>query len=331
MGTGRAFQITAPGVGAIVDVDVRPPGPDEVAVRTLFTGISRGTETTVFTGRVPPGQYEAMRAPFQRGEFPGPVIYGYLNVGVVEHGPIALVGRPVFTLFPHQTRFVVPASEVTVIPEDVPVRRAVLAGTVETAVNALWDAAPLIGDRVAVVGAGMVGLCVARLLARMPGVEVTLIDIDGSRAETAAAIGVPFAVPGAAVGGCDLVLHTSASSAGLQLSLDLLGPEGSVIELSWYGDGETTVALGGSFHSARLSIRASQVGAVAPSRRLRRSFSDRLGLALRLLSDSAFDAVLSGSSPFDDLPSVLPGIADGTRPALCHVIEYPMTAERSQG
>jgi len=325
--TARAFQIRAPGVGLIVDVEVPRPGPTEVAVRTLFSGVSRGTETTVFTGRVPRSQYEVMRAPFQRGDFPGPVIYGYLNVGVVEQGPEALVGREVFTLFPHQTRFVVPASAVTLVPDGVPARRAVLAGTVETAVNALWDAAPLIGDRVAVVGAGMVGVCVARLLARMPGVEVTLIDVDAGRAATADALGVPFALPEAASGNCDLVVHTSASSAGLQLSLDLLGSEGSVIELSWYGDRETTVTLGGSFHSSRLSIRASQVGAIAPSRRPRRSFSDRLALALHLLQDSAFDAVLSGTSRFDELPAVLPGIADGSLPGLCRVIEYPATEE----
>ena len=272
METARAFQISAPGVGVIVHVDLPEPGATDVRVRTLFSGVSRGTETTVFTGRVPHSQYANMRAPFQHGDFPGPVIYGYLNVGVVEQGPEALLGQQVFTLFPHQTRFVVPASAVTVLPDGVPARRAVLAGTVETAVNALWDAAPLIGDRVAVVGAGMVGVCVARLLSQIPGVAVTLVDVDASRAATADALGVSFAVPGAAVGDCDLVVHTSASSAGLQLSLDLLGTEGSVIELSWYGDRETTVTLGGAFHSSRLSIRASQVGAVAPSRRGRRSF-----------------------------------------------------------
>ena len=327
MGTARAFQISAPGVGVIVDVDLPDPGPTDVRVRTLFSGVSRGTETTVFTGRVPRSEYEVMRAPFQRGDFPGPVIYGYLNVGVVEHGPEALVGRQVFSLYPHQTRFVVPATAVTPVPDGVPARRAVLAGTVETAVNGLWDAAPLIGDRVAVVGAGMVGVCVARLLARMPGVDVTLIDTDPSRAAAAEALGVPFAVPAAASGNCDLVVHTSASSAGLQLSLDLLGFEGSVVELSWYGDRETTVRLGGSFHSSRLSIRASQVGALAPARRARRGFSDRLGLALQLLQDDAFDAVLSASSPFEELPSVLPRIADGSWPGLCHVIEYPATEE----
>ncbi len=248
--------------------------------------------------------------------------YGYLNVGIVEAGAPSLLGRTVFCLYPHQTAYVVPASAVTVVPDDVPPARAVLAGTVETAVNALWDAAPLIGDRIAVVGAGMVGCSVARLLARFPGTRVTLVDVDASRAGIAAGLGVEFALPGEAPGGCDLVVHASATSAGLQRSLELLRPEGSVLELSWYGDAEVRLSLGGSFHSARLSVRASQVGRVSPARRDSRSTADRLVLALDLLRDPAFDALLTGESPFDDLPAVLPRLATGELAALCHTISY---------
>ena len=241
---------------------------------------------------------------------------------MVEYGPAALRGRTVFCLYPHQTAFVVPARSVVVVPDDVPPARAVLAGTVETAVNALWDAAPLIGDRVAVVGAGMVGCCVARLLARFPGVSVTLVDVDPSRAAIAAALGVDFALPPDAATECDLVVHTSATSAGLQRSLDLLTPEGSVVELSWYGDAEVTLSLGGAFHSRRLGIQASQVGTVAPARRATRTFTDRLALSLDLLRDPAFDAVITGSSPFAELPDVMARLSAGTLPALCHTISY---------
>jgi threonine dehydrogenase-like Zn-dependent dehydrogenase len=228
----------------------------------------------------------------------------------------------VFCLFPHQNLFVVPTTAVTPIPDSVPSPRAVLTGTVETAVNALWDAAPLIGDRVTVVGAGMVGCCVAALLARFPGVDVELVDVDADRGRTAGSLGVPFATPATATPGRDLVFHASASGAGLQLSLDLLAREGTVIELSWYGDREVAVALGGAFHSGRLSIRASQVGTVSPARRASRSFADRLALSLSLLADPAFDALLSGESPFDDLPQVLSELSAGSLPALCHVITY---------
>jgi threonine dehydrogenase-like Zn-dependent dehydrogenase len=263
-----------------------------------------------------------MRAPFQDGEFPGPVKYGYLSVGVVEQGPGSLLGRTVFCLHPHQTAYVVPAGSVVLVPQDVPARRAVLAGTVETAVNALWDTPPLLGDRVTVVGAGMVGCCVARLLARFPEADVELVDVDGTRADVAARLGVRFTPPGEATCGRDLVVHTSATAAGLQRSLDLVRAEGTVLELSWYGDREVVLSLGGAFHSGRLALRASQVGAVAPARRGSRTTRDRRAFALELLRDPAFDALLTGSSRFDELPDVLARLADGRLPALCHTVAY---------
>jgi threonine dehydrogenase-like Zn-dependent dehydrogenase len=318
----RAFWLRHPGAGEIRAVRLPVPGPRDVVVRALHSGISRGTETLVFRGEVPESQRAAMRAPFQDGDFPGPVKYGYLSVGVVEHGPAGLVGRTVFCLHPHQTAYVVPAEAVVPVPDGVPARRAVLAGTVETAVNALWDAPPLLGDRVTVVGAGMVGCCVARLLARFPGVDVELVDPDRSRAEVAARLGMPFAEPGRARAGRDLVVHASATAEGLRLSLGLLRDEGTVLEVSWYGDREVPVPLGAAFHSRRLGLRASQVGTVAPARRGSRTTRDRLVLALDLLRDPAFDALLSGCSPFDDLPGVMARLADGRLPALCHTIAY---------
>ena len=318
----RAFWLRAPGVGEIRTVALPEPAADEVLVRTLRSAVSRGTETLVFEGRVPASQYAEMRAPFQEGELPGPVKYGYLNVGVVEEGPASLRGRTVFCLHPHQTAYVVPATAVTVVPEEVPAERAVLAGTVETAVNAVWDIGPLPGDRLTVVGAGMVGCCVARLLARFPGVQVTLVDVEPSRAEVAKTLEVDFAGPNEAEGGRDLVVHTSATSAGLQLSLDLLAREGTVVDLSWYGDRPVTLDLGGSFHSGRLSIRSSQVGMVSPARRGRRTPAERLAVAMDLLRDPAYDVLLSGESAFEELPLVMPRLASGELAALCHGISY---------
>jgi len=318
----QAFWLREPGHGEIRPVMLPDPASDDVVVRTLRSGVSRGTETLVFRGGVPPGQYDAMRAPFQEGDFPAPVKYGYLNVGSVEEGPAELRGRTVFCLYPHQTAYVVPASAVTVVPEDVPPARAVLAGTVETAVNALWDAGPLLGSRVTVLGAGMVGCCVARLLSQSPAKEVTLVDVDPSRAEVAAALGVAFAQPDDALRDRDLVFHASATSAGLQRSLDLLAPEGTVIELSWYGDREVQLALGGAFHSRRLTIRASQVGTLSPAVAGRRTTADRLALALELLRDPAFDALVTGQSRFGELPEVMARLAEGSLPALCHTITY---------
>jgi threonine dehydrogenase-like Zn-dependent dehydrogenase len=316
----QAFWVSGPGRGEIRTVPLSAPGEDEVLVRTRWSAVSRGTELLVFAGRVPPDQWQAMRAPFQDGDFPAPVKYGYLNVGVVRAGPPELLGRNVFCLYPHQTDYVVPATAVLPVPDGVPGERAVLAGIVETAVNALWDAAPRIGDRACVVGAGMVGCCVARLLARIPGTEVTLVDVDPARAPVAASLGVAFAHPDEVGGDHEIVVHASATADGLRRCLDLLPPGGTVTELSWYGTGDVSVPLGGGFHSRRLGIRASQVGVVAAARRETRSSRDRLALALALLRDPVFDCLLDGVSEFAELPTLLPELA--RRPGLCRVIRY---------
>ncbi|MCX4704852.1 zinc-binding alcohol dehydrogenase [Streptomyces sp. NBC_01373] len=320
--TGRAFWLSSPGHGDIREMALPDPAEGEVVVRSLYSGVSRGTETLVFRGGVPESQYAAMRAPFQEGDFPGPVKYGYLNVGVVEEGPDDLLGRTVFCLYPHQTRYVVPVTAVTPVPPSVPAERAILAGTVETAVNALWDAAPLVGDRIAVVGGGMVGSSVAALLARFPGVRVQLVDADPARAKTAEALGVGFALPQDALGDCDLVVHASATEQGLARALELLRAEGTVLELSWYGDRQVSLPLGEAFHSRRLVVRSSQVGSVSPARRSSRTYADRLALALELLADPALDALVTGESAFGELPDVLPRLASGEIPALCHRVRY---------
>ncbi|MGW2703843.1 zinc-dependent alcohol dehydrogenase [Streptomyces sp. NPDC001340] len=320
--SARAFWLRSPGHGEIRDVTLAGPAEGEVLVRTLYSGVSRGTETLVFRGGVPESQHAVMRAPFQEGDFPGPVKYGYLSVGVVEEGPRELVGRTVFCLYPHQSRYVVPVSAVTLVPERVPAERAVLAGTVETAVNAVWDAAPLIGDRIAVVGGGMVGCSVAALLARFPGVRLQLVDADPDRAKTAEALGVDFAAPGDALGDCDLVVHASATEQGLTRSLELLAAEGTVVELSWYGDRRVALPLGEAFHSRRLTVRSSQVGTVSPAARAGRGYAERMALALDLLADPALDALVTGESAFEELPEVMPKLAAGEIPALCHRINY---------
>lgn len=318
----HGFWVAEPGRGEIREEVLPALGRDDVLVRALCSGVSRGTEGLVFRGEVPPGQYAVMRAPFQRGDFPGPVKYGYLSVGVVDEGPERLRGRTVFCLHPHQTAYVVPADAVTPVPDDVPPERAVLAGAMETAVNALWDAPPLVGDRVTVVGAGTIGCCVAGLLARFPGVEVTLVDVDASKSVVAESLGADFAVPDEAGSGRDLVVHASGTPAGLQLSLDLLRFEGTVLDLSWYGTRPVELALGGAYHSGRLRIRSSQVGSIATARRGTRTHAQRRELALELLRDPAFDGLVTGTSPFEELPEVLPGLAEGRDRALCHVVTY---------
>ncbi|WJH25111.1 zinc-dependent alcohol dehydrogenase [Pseudarthrobacter defluvii] len=318
-----AYWTTAKEHGELRAEEMAAPGPGEALVRALYSGISKGTEMVVHAGAVPPRVAEEMRAPHQEGEFPGPVKFGYLSVGVVEEGPEGWKGQRVFCLNPHQDRYVVPVESLTRIPDEVPSRRAVLTGTVETAVNALWEAGPRLGDRVAVVGAGLVGGMVATLLRSFPLQRLQLVDLDPGRKQLADSLGVEFAQPDDALADCDIVFHCSASQEGLERSLQLVGDEGDVIEMSWYANREVAVPLGEDFHARRLSIRASQVGMVARARRHRRTNADRLDLAVSLLRDPIFDAFLTGSSRFEDLPDVVQNLADGSLQALCHVVEYP--------
>jgi threonine dehydrogenase-like Zn-dependent dehydrogenase len=320
MAMEQAFWLREPGHGEIRPVELPQPGPENVVVRTLYSGVSRGTESLVFRGGVPESQHDVMRAPFQEGEFPAPVKYGYLNVGIVESGPPELLGRTVFCLYPHQTRYVVPAAAVTPVPDTVPAGRAILAGTVETAVNAVWDASPQVGDKIAVIGAGMVGASVARILAGIPATRVQLVDIDPTRRALADRLDVDFALPRDASGDCDLVVHASASEQGLTRALELLRPEGVCVELSWYGDRRVSVPLGEWFHSRRLTIRSSQVGTVSPNRP--RSFAQRLTVALGLLADDGFDALVTDECRFGELPAVLPKLISSEPSSLCLRVTY---------
>jgi 2-desacetyl-2-hydroxyethyl bacteriochlorophyllide A dehydrogenase len=318
----RAFWVEEPGRGSIRTTELTAPLAEQVLVRTSFSAVSRGTESLVFTGRVPHSEFERMRCPHQEGEFPAAVKYGYSNVGHVLEGRPELRGKDVFCLFPHQTAYVVAASQVIPLPDGVSPARAVLAANVETALNALWDARPLPGDRVSVIGAGVVGSLVAYLCGRIPGTEVTLIDLRPERVELARALGVTFATPQAARGERDLVFHASGNPAGLRTALALASRDASVIELSWFGDREVTLPLGEAFHARRLSLRSSQVGTVSPHARARYDHRARLELALALCADPALDALFTGESDFDELPTLMPKLASGALDALCHRLRY---------
>lgn len=319
----RAFWTVAPGRGEIRAEALPPAAPHEVVVRALFSGVSRGTESLVFHGRVPSEEYQRMRAPFQAGDFPAPVKYGYASVGRVESGPAELTGRTVFCLFPHQTAYVVPAAAVRLVPEAVPAERAVLAANMETALNGVWDARVAPGDRVTVVGGGTVGCLVAWLAGRIPGCDVQLVDVAPDRAEVAAHLGVGFALTGAAARDRDVVIHASGAPAGLDVALSLAGFEATVVEMSWYGDTPVTAALGKAFHAQRLTLKSSQVGHVPAERRARWTYDRRMAAALALLAAPALDALITGDSPFDDLPGVMAALASDTSRALCHRVRYP--------
>lgn len=319
----HALWVTAPGVAEIRPVALAAMGEDTVRVRSLYGAISRGTESLVFRGEVPKSEYQRMRAPFQEGNFPAPVKYGYINVGRVEAGPEHLSGRTVFCLFPHQTHYVVPAASVTVVPDTVPASRAVLAANLETAVNALWDAGPRIGESISIVGAGAVGCLTAWLAGAIPGCRVQLIDTNADRAALAGALGVEFASPDHARDDVDLVIHASGSAVGLSTALAIAGFEATIVEMSWYGTSEVSVPLGSAFHSRRLRLQSSQVGHIATGMRARWDYRRRLALVFDLLSDPVLDILISDECRFDDLPVMLKRLSTTDDPVLCQRVIYP--------
>ncbi|MEF2552518.1 zinc-binding alcohol dehydrogenase [Aurantimonas sp. A2-1-M11] len=317
----RAFWLEGPDQPALRSQELGPLAPGMVEIASRFGAISRGTEALVAAGRVPASEHERMRAPFQDGDFPFPVQYGYATVGEVVAGPGERLGETVFCLYPHQDRFQLPAGMAVPVPGSLPAERAVLAANMETALNVVWDARIAPGDRVAVVGSGLVGLLVAWLAAGIPGTDTCLVDLNPERASIARALGCRFAAPADIPHDCDVVIHASASAAGLATAIDAAGFEARIVELSWYGDRPVSVPLGGAFHSRRLQIVGSQVGHVPPERRARWSLGRRLAAALALLDDPRLDGLVSGETRFTDLPGRYAGIlADPA--TLCHRVRY---------
>ena len=319
----EALWYIGPGRAEIRAERIVAAAAGEVRVRALHSGISRGTERLVAAGAIPESEFTSMRAPFMGGQFPFPVKYGYAMVGRVEGGARDLKDRLVFSLHPHQSAFWVPRDAVYPLPEAVPPRRAVLAANMETALNAVWDATPGPADRIAIVGAGVVGALVARLCAALPGAQVTLVDVVAHRAALAHRLGVRFAPPQGAPRDCDVVFHASGTMQGLATALSLAGEEAVVLELSWFGSSPVAVPLGAAFHSRRLRLIASQVGRVSASHRPRWAPQRRLDAALALLADPVYDALIEPAIAWHQLPARLPDVLSPAGGVLCQVIDYP--------
>lgn len=317
----RALWYTAPGACALLAAKLPVPDGDSVRIRTKASGVSRGTERLVWRGNVPRAEWQRMRAPFQEGDFPFPVKYGYAAAGIVEAGPDEYLGSSVFCLHPHQSVFTVSAGHVVRIPSGIPLERAVLAANMETALNALWDGMPSPGDHICVVGGGVVGLLTAYLAARLPATRVTLVDVNPARRDIAEAFGCDFVLPESLPDDQDLVFHTSATAAGLQSALRTAGDGATVIEMSWYGDEPVPALLGSDFHSRRLVLKSSQVGRIRAERRDRWSFKRRLETAMSLLADPTLDRLISHRIPFDSAPERLPDLFNDPD-ALATVLTY---------
>ena len=324
--SAAALWYEACGKCAVKPVELAPPQRGEARVRTLWSAVSRGTERLVFSGEIPPGERQRMRAPMQEGEFSFPVKYGYCAAGIVEDGPAEWLGRKVFVMHPHQDRFNAPLTALTPVPDSIPLRRAALAANMETVLNAVWDSGAGPGDRIVIVGAGLIGLLTASIAARLPGADVTVTDISEARRGMCDAIGARFVrIPAddlSQAAGADIVFHSSGTQAGLSAAMDMAGFEGCVVELSWHGDHAVSVPLGGAFHSQRLRLVSSQVGSVSAARRPRWTHARRLSKALSLLDDARLDALITAEISFGDIAAEMPSLLAPDAPGVCTLIRY---------
>lgn len=319
----QSLWYIAPEKAEIRSESLTPLANQSVRVRAMFSALSRGTESLVYRGLVPESEYVRMLAPWMGGAYPFPIQYGYSNVGRVEDGPFDLIGKHVFALQPHKTLYQAGVQDIVVLPDGVSAERAVLAANMETALNAVWDAAPGPGDRIAIIGGGVVGCLVAYLCGHLPSAEVTLVDINPKREAIARSLGIHFSLPESATLDCDVVFHCSASAAGLATAMSVAGNEATVLELSWYGANVIPAPLGGAFHSRQLHLQSSQVGHIAASHRPRWTHRRRLQTAIQMLTDSRLDVLLEPAIHFADLPDRLPNLLGARSDALCCLIYYP--------
>ena len=317
----RAFWLAAGGRGLIRAEALPDPPADWCVVKTRFSAVSPGTERLVALGRVPVSLREEMRCPYMGGHFPFPVKYGYSLVGEVVSGPADLRGRAVHVLHPHQDICVVRREDVRPLPAGLPAERATLASNLETAVTAVWDSGAVLGERALVVGFGIVGSLIARLLSLSPGIDLEIVEPRRDRRMLAERMGFK-AFPEPGPGAFDLAFDAGGTPAGLQAAIDRVGVEGRVVAVSWFGARPVPLVLGGSFHSRRKRIVASQVsripGFLAPRWDVRR----RTELVFRLLDRPEFDLHLSPPIPFSGLPELFRALRRRSPAGLGPLIAY---------
>lgn len=289
------------------------PGPGEVRVRALASGLSHGTEMLVYRGEVPAGT--GLDLSTLRGSFAFPISYGYASVGrVVSAAEDVDAPRPgdlVFVHHPHQTGYVVPASLPVILPADLPPELGVFLANVETAINVMLDAHPRLGERVVIFGQGVVGLLLTQL-ARRTGVErIVTVDPIPLRRELSLRVGADVSLaPGDSVAaklrdltggvGADLAVEASGNPAALAAALNCVAAEGTVVVSSWYGTKEVTLPLGEAFHRGRIRLVSSQVGSIDPALTARWNHRRRLDLARDLLPTLLLAPLITHRVPFVD-------------------------------
>lgn len=312
---------------AVMETEMLPVLPpnkkkNSCLIKTLFTAISPGTEYLVYSGGVPKKLYVEMRCPYMGGDFSFPIKYGYSLVGQVLDGPTSLKGKLIHTLHPHQDYARISAEDVYVIPDGISPQRATLASNMETALNAIWDSGVNIGDKVLIVGFGIIGSLIARILSFIPQVEVDVLDVQPAKITLIEQLGFSI-YKEEKEKKYDLAFHTSGSGPGLQTSINNVGLEGKIIETSWYGDKEVNLCLGETFHSQRKLIISSQVSHLPACKSARWDYKRRKEVVFQLLLHPEFDAHITHTIAFHNLPKLFQSLKKNRCQELSYLVYYP--------
>lgn len=298
------------------------PQNNEVLVKTIYSGISYGTEKIVYSGNVPKSQRSLMRCPYQEGEFGSNVKYGYMNVGKVMNGPSKLVNRYVYTLYPHQTQYVLPLEELTFIPKLIPIKRCLLTANMETAINAMWDTLPTCGDKILIIGAGIVGFLMAYILMTIIGIEILLIDTDKEKSKIAKIFGIKFSCSIPKSYNANIIYECSGNPSVIDILSSHVNDETVICIMSWYGNSVSNINFGNEFFSKRTKILFSQVAKVSHNRDKYWNNKKRKDLAISLLNDDKLDNLIEKDMiSFHDLPEFFSNTARHNK-FFCKVIDY---------
>lgn len=284
MSETRASQLwfTAPFSVEVREVTLPAPAADEVVVRTRYSAVSAGTELLLYRGQMPGSMsLDATLSSLQQSSG-YPLQYGYACVGEVQQTGRDVdpdwQGRQVFSFQPHASHFLATTDQLIAVPDDLSAQAAVFLPNMETAVNLVQDGQPLIGERVVVLGQGIVGLLLSGLLARFPLADLAAVEGQPDRQDLARTFGVKDvyspdeatrAVASSsdgypAMADADLIYEVSGQPEALNLAIALSGFASRIVIGSWYGSKRVPIDLGGKAHRNRLQLITSQVSTLAP-------------------------------------------------------------------
>jgi threonine dehydrogenase-like Zn-dependent dehydrogenase len=292
----------------------------DTIIQSSYSLISAGTEKLVATGLVPEKLHETMKVPYMEGALGLPVKYGYSVTGRIVSSGIFEKDALVHIMHPHQDLICADAKNCTLIPAFIPLKRATLVANMETVVNAIWDANLTHNNSILIAGYGTVGALLARVCKTRFNAHVDFIERNEDRINALKMHGYQLA--SIEKYNYDIAFNCSASNEALQYCIDHVDEEGSIIELSWYGDIKVTLSLGETFHSMRKKIISSQVSNIPKSKRAEWNYEKRKQLAFEYLKDPFFDYLITDEIPFEETPHFFERLRNDNLNGIGYCIKY---------